>query len=318
MLLRTASLSPIPRARPTVRSPRRSNCWASATRRCGRSRSTLRIALDVDALRATIAADRAAGLQPFAIIATAGTVNTGAIDPLAEIATIAAEEGLWLHVDGAFGALAILAPEHRHRLAGIDRADSLAFDFHKWLHVPYDAGCLLVRDGEEHLAAYSTRPVYLAGHERGLAAGEPWFCEFGPELSRGFRALKVWATIKEHGLERLGAMIAKNCRQAAHLAARVTATPGLELLAPAELNIVCFRVRPADLAAAAIDQLNGDIVVALQERGIAAPSTTRIDGSLAIRVNITNHRTETSDIDLLIDSIIDLAGELNERHRHED
>ncbi len=269
--------------------------------------------MDMSALAAAIAADRAAGRQPFAVVATAGTVNTGAIDPIAAIADLCAAEGLWLHVDGAFGAPAILNPDLAPRLAGIERADSLAFDFHKWLHVPYDAGCILVRDGALHQAAFSTRPAYLAGAARGLAAGEPWLCEFGPELSRGFRALKVWFTLKEHGLTRLGAQIAQNCRQAAHLTAAVDQHPLLERLGPAPLNIVCFRHTPTGVPGVALDALNEAIVVALQERGIAAPSTTRIKGTLAIRICLTNHRTRTEDLDLLVQSVIAIGDEIHAR-----
>jgi glutamate/tyrosine decarboxylase-like PLP-dependent enzyme len=147
--------------------------------------------------------------------------------------------------------------------------------------------------------------------ERGLAAGDPWFCEFGPELSRGFRALKVWFTLKEHGTRRLGEMIGENCRQARYLAAAVERHPRLELLAPVSLNIACFRFRPDELEPLALDALNADIVVALQERGIAAPSTTRIGGALAIRVNITNHRTRIMDLDLLLDQVVAIGEELN-------
>ena len=160
--------------------------------------------MDVAELQRAIAADRRLGCKPFCVVATAGTVNTGAIDDLGRLAEIAAEHGLWLHVDGAFGALAILSPEHRPALAGIERADSLAFDFHKWLHVQYDAGCVLVRRGDLHRDAFALHTGYLERTTRGLAGGEPWFCDFGPELSRGFRALKVWFTLEEHGTRRLG------------------------------------------------------------------------------------------------------------------
>jgi len=260
--------------------------------------------MDMDALADFIAIDRAAGLKPFALIATTGAVNTGASDDLEEAADIADREDLWLHVDGAFGALAILAPAERHRLKGIDRADSLAFDFHKWLHVPYDAAMILVRDGADHLAAFSSRPDYLAGATRGLAAGEPWFCEYGPELSRGFRALKVWMTMSAYGLETLGASIAGNCALARSLEARIRQTPDLEILAPAALNIVCFRYVPSGRDAASCDALNAEIVIRLHESGIAAPSATRVRGRQAIRVNITNHRTTEADLSLLLDAVV--------------
>ncbi|MGI9414552.1 MAG: pyridoxal phosphate-dependent decarboxylase family protein, partial [Hyphomicrobiales bacterium] len=266
--------------------------------------------IDAGALRDAIRKDVAAGNQPFAVIGTAGTVNTGAIDPLDEIADICSAHDLWFHVDGAFGGLAVLAQAQADKVRGIERADSIAFDFHKWLHVPYDAGCVLLRDGDLQRQTFATRPDYLQGLERGLAGGDPWFCELGPELSRGFRALKVWLTLKEHGVARLGAMIARNCAQAEYLAGRVTAEHGLELLAPVSLNICCFRFTGGELGADRTDELNKEIVIQLQERGIAAPSTTWIDGRLAIRVNITNHRTRTADLDLLVNAVLELGHDL--------
>ncbi len=266
--------------------------------------------LPAETLREAIRADKATGKMPFAVIASAGTVNTGAVDPLAEIADVCAAEGVWLHVDGAFGALLMLSDALRDRITGIERADSLAFDFHKWLHVPYDAACVLVRDGAAHRAAFTSRPTYLAGSARGLAAGEPWPCDFGPELSRGFRALKVWFALKEHGTETFAASIEDNCRLARLLGDKVAADPMLELLAPVTLNIACFRLRVDGLSANALDQLNEDIVAELQLRGIAAPSTTRIGGKLAIRANITNHRTRDADIGVLLAAVRTIGAEL--------
>lgn len=289
---------------------------AKAFELLGLGRESLRpIAVDenyrirLDVLRAAIAEDGRKGLRPFCVVGTAGTVNTGAIDDLAAIAEICAEHGLWFHIDGAFGALAVLDSGSRARLAGIERADSLAFDFHKWLHVPYDAGCVLVRREDLHRQAFASRPDYLGGAARGLAGGEPWFCDYGPELSRGFRAFKVWFTLKEHGLERLGEKIAENCRQARYLAERVQAHPELELLAPVTLNIVCFRVIGQTASLGEQNRLNGEIVADLHERGIAAPSTTRLGGKLAIRVCICNHRTQRADLDVLVDAVLALARE---------
>jgi glutamate/tyrosine decarboxylase-like PLP-dependent enzyme len=212
-----------------------------------------------------------------------------------------------MHVDGAFGALVRLAPPLAGRLRGVEQADSLAFDFHKWLHVPYDAGCVLVRDGEAHLATFSTHNVYLERAPRGLAGGAPWFCDLGPELSRGLRALPVWFTLKEHGARRLGEKIFENCEQAAYLAARVAEHEELELCAPAPLNIVCFRFAAGDMPDAERDALNRELVADLQEAGIAAPSTTRLRGRLAIRVAITNHRSRRSDFDALVDNVLRLG-----------
>jgi len=268
--------------------------------------------LDLGALRAAIAADRAAGKKPFIIIATAGSASTGAVDDLNALADCARDEGLWFHVDGAFGALAQLAPELRGLVAGIERADSIAFDLHKWLHVPYDAGAVLVRDGALHAATFADHAPYLARTERGTAAGEPWFTDFGPELSRGFRALGVWFTMKTYGLDRFGELITQQCALARALGERIAATPALELLAPVTLNIVCFRYA-ATPDAGACDALNARIVVELQERGIAVPSTTRIGGKLAIRLNVMNHRTTQADLDATVEAVSTVAKDLLER-----
>lgn len=258
--------------------------------------------IELGALEAAIARDRAAGFLPFLAIGTAGTVESGAIDDLAGIAEICRREGLWFHVDGAFGALARLVPDLAPRLDGIERADSLAFDFHKWGQVPYDAGFILVRDGELHRKAFATSAAYLKPAERGLAAGSPWPCDYGPDLSRGFRALKVWFQLKVHGVEALGRMILNICQLAGYLESRIEAEPELELLAPVELNIVCFRYRAEDS-----DRANGQIVIALQESGVAAPSTTRINGRLAIRAAIVNHRTSRAEIDALVEKTLALG-----------
>jgi len=262
--------------------------------------------MDGAALRRAIIQDRKAGYSPFFIAGTVGTVNVGAIDDLEELAEIAAEEDLWFHVDGAYGALAILAMDIAPRLKGIERADSIAFDFHKWGQVPYDAGFVLIRDGELHRDTFAAPTAYLSRDVRGMAAGSPWPCDFGPDLSRGFRALKTWFTFMVYGTERLGEMISGTCTLASDLAQRIAATAELELLAPVTLNIVCFRYRGADP-----DRLNRDIVVALQESGIAAPSTTTVDGKLAIRVAIVNHRTTTADLDAMLEAVLDLGGVLN-------
>jgi glutamate/tyrosine decarboxylase-like PLP-dependent enzyme len=258
--------------------------------------------IDVAALRAQIACDRAAGLTPFLVVASAGTVDIGAIDDIGALARLCREEDLWFHVDGAFGALAILSPALAPRLAGIEAADSIALDFHKWGQVPYDAGFLLVRDGEKHRDAFASPAAYLRREARGLAAGSLWPCDLGPDLSRGFRALKTWFTLKTYGADRLGAVIARCCTLAKYLEARIVAEPRLELLAPVDLNIVCFRYCADDA-----DRINGEIVVNLQESGIAAPSTTVLDGRLAIRAAIVNHRTDVVDIDRLVSAVLEFG-----------
>jgi glutamate/tyrosine decarboxylase-like PLP-dependent enzyme len=258
--------------------------------------------MDLNALAKAIDADRRAGLQPFLVVGTAGTVDTGAIDNLEALAAICRRERLWFHVDGAFGALAMLAPDLAPRLKGIECADSLAFDFHKWGQVPYDAGFILVRDGVLHRNTFATSPPYLRKELGGLAAGSPWPCDYGPDLSRGFRALKTWFTLKVHGAEALGAVISRTCAVARYLESRIAETPELELLAPVELNVVCFRYRAENA-----QLINRRIVIELQESGVAAPSTTVIDGLLAIRVAVVNHRTGKREIDLLVDKTVALG-----------
>jgi len=259
--------------------------------------------LDPEALERAIAADRAAGLHPFLIAGSAGTADVGAIDDLAALARCAERHGLWFHVDGAYGALAMLAPDLAPRLAGIERADSLAFDFHKWGQVPYDAGFVLMRDAALHERTFASSAAYLQRHSRAMAAGSPWPCDFGPDLSRGFRALKTWFTLKAYGRERLGRMISATCALARRLGEAVQAQPALELLAPVSLNIVCFGCRCGDP-----DRVNAEVAAALQESGLCAPSTTTVNGRLAIRAAIVNHRTGPADIDRLVEAAVAFAG----------
>jgi glutamate/tyrosine decarboxylase-like PLP-dependent enzyme len=275
---------------------------AKALRIAGLGRDALRL-VPVDALRARIAADRAAGLRPFLVVATAGSVDTGAFDPLDRLAELCADERMWLHVDGAFGAFAITSPAHADLVAGIERADSLAFDAHKWLHAPYSAGCVLFRDEAAHRAGFSSAPAYLSRAERGAAAGAPWFADYGLELSREFRALKVWFTLRHYGTTRLGAAIAHTCELAAELARRVAAASDLELLAPVTLNVVCFRAVRAGFDESRLDALNDAIAIGVQESGAAVPSTTLVGGRLALRVCIVNHRTREDDLDVLLDAV---------------
>jgi glutamate/tyrosine decarboxylase-like PLP-dependent enzyme len=263
-----------------------------------------RYRIDLGALEKTINADREAGHTPFFVVGTAGTVNTGAIDDLAAMAEICQREKLWFHVDGAFGALAKLAPEIAPRLDGMERADSAAFDFHKWGQAPYDAGFILVRDAEAHKQAFASPAAYLERTARGMAAGSPWPCDLGPDLSRGFRALKVWFTLKVLGTERLGESISRCCALARYLECCIIAAPELELMAPVELNIVCFRYRAQNANPEKANQLNAKIVVRLQESGIVAPSSTRLGGLTAIRAAIVNHRTSRAEIDALVEGAL--------------
>jgi aromatic-L-amino-acid decarboxylase len=251
-----------------------------------------RRAMRLGDLRRALAADRAAGLTPFLVVGSAGTVDVGAIDDLDAIAEIARDEQIWFHVDGAFGAMASLSPALKPLLKGLERADSVAFDFHKWLHVPYDAGFVLVRDPEKHRRAFAADVSYLFRAPRGLASGETWPCDLGLDLSRGFRALKTWLTIETFGTDLLGKCIEQTCRMAQRLRGLIEASDSYVMRAPVTLNIVCF--------AAANDpqgELAREIVMDLQERGEAAPSIAVLDGVPVIRAAIVNHRTHESDID---------------------
>ncbi len=261
------------------------------------------------ALQAAITKDMQSGYAPFLIIATAGTVDVGSIDNIAVIADIAETNRLWLHVDGAFGALARLSPKLSPKLFGIERANSIAFDFHKWGQVPYDAGFILARDSKALQNTFGSTAAYLQRESRGLAGGSPWPCDLGPDLSRGFRALKTWFTFKAYGSRRLGEMIEQTCAVASYLKKRVEEIPDLELLAPVALNIVCFRYRCQEA-----DAINKNIVIEIQESGLAAPSTTIIGGHLAIRAAIVNHRTQYRDIDALIDAVLSYGRKFSNSH----
>jgi glutamate/tyrosine decarboxylase-like PLP-dependent enzyme len=190
----------------------------------------------------------------------------------------------------------------------MERADSLAFDPHKWGYFPIEVGCVLVRHREGHRAAFATTAAYLASGEGGIAARTDRFADLGVQLSRGFKALKVWMGLKAEGTEKLGRLIQQNIEQAAHLAARVRETPALELLAPAPLNIVCFRYRGE--GGSDLDRINKAILVRLHESGVAAPSYTVLEGRYALRVCITNHRTRREDLDLLVREVLRLGKEI--------
>ena len=255
-------------------------------------------AMRLDRLKAAIAKDRRRGHQPFLVVGTAGSVNTGAMDDLNAIADVAEAHKLWFHVDGAFGALAALSKRLRPLVAGIERAQSIAFDLHKWAHVPYDAGFLLVRDAEAHRRTFANQAAYLQRAPRGLGAGEVWPCDLGPDLSRGFRALKVWFTLETLGADRIAASIERCCRVAQHLEQRLRKLPMFEVVAPVALNIVCFRVRGA------ADAVQQAVVMDLQERGLAAPSLTVLGGQTVIRAAIVNHRTTTRHADRLVEHLM--------------
>jgi glutamate/tyrosine decarboxylase-like PLP-dependent enzyme len=269
--------------------------------------------IDVQALKTAISTDRRSGDQPFCVVGAAGTANTGAIDDLQALADICQVEDLWFHVDGAFGAWAKLVPELSPQVAGMERADSLAVDLHKWIYQPYEIGCVLVGDAKLHWDVFSVTPPYLASEKggRGLTGGDlPWLTDYGFELSRQFKALKAWMGLKEHGLRKYARLIEQNVAQARYLAKLIEAAPELELLAPVRLNIVCFRYLEPGLDDPSLDALNRAILVELQEAGIAVLSGTTVRGRYAMRVGHTNHRTRREDFDLLIQEVQRIGGEL--------
>jgi len=268
--------------------------------------------MDIGALKAAIKKDRNSGYFPFCVIGAAGTTNTGAIDDLDALADICQEESLWYHVDGAFGAWAAIAPRSKHLVAGMERADSLAFDLHKWMYLPYDIGCILVRNEEYHRRTFSLTPAYLAHGEgsRGLTGVDvPWMSDYGFQLSRSFRALKAWMTIKESGFRKYGRLIQQNIDQAHYLAELVQAEPELELALPVSLNVVCFRYTRAGLDDAKLDRLNKHIEIELQEQGIAVPSIVTINNKKYLHVAICNHRSRREDFNILAREVIRIGKE---------
>jgi glutamate/tyrosine decarboxylase-like PLP-dependent enzyme len=282
-----------------------------------------RFRLNAAALRQTVAKDIANGMKPFCVVASAGTVNTGAVDPLAEIADVADEFGLWFHIDGAYGALAALDETKRPLFRGLERADSVSLDPHKWLYVPIDSGCLLFRDEAHARAAFSYDSAdYIKVHEQN--ADEAYaFWNYGPELSRRFRALKIWLTLRYYGVRRIAQSISEDNALAAYLAEQVEAATDFELLAPPELSICCFRYLPpslqeklrthaADTAVigAELDKLNTNVMNAVQRGGRAYLSSATVRGKFALRACITNFRTTRDDIDETLEIVRNAAREV--------
>ncbi len=266
--------------------------------------------IDVDALISAIRDDRDAGHLPACIIATAGTVNTGAIDPLNELADIAEAENLWMHADAAFGGFAKMSPDSAHLVDGLERADSLAFDLHKWLYVQYDCGCVLIKSSDTHRKTFSVVPSYLRNFDRGLASGPVNLSEYGVQLSRSFKALRAWTALKTEGTDRYGEQIEQNIQQAKYLTKLVEDKDGLELLAPTAMNIVNFRYVDESLSDAEQDDLNAEILMRLHERGIATPSSTVLNSRFSIRVAICNHRSKRSDFEALVDAVVAIGEEI--------
>lgn len=266
--------------------------------------------MNTSELEKQIGVDLENGLLPFCIVGTSGTVNTGAIDPMDELLAISRKYGIWFHVDGAYGALAKLDPRYSDRLKAIEEADSLAFDLHKWLYVPYEVGCALIRDAHKHRAAFAFTPNYLLQEKRGLSGGLDSINHYGFELSRGFKALKIWMSLKEHGLEKYAQMIAQNNRQAEYLSELVAENTELELMAPVSMSITCYRMVKPGYSEDQLHQLNREILLRLQEEGIASPSSTILNGKYTLRIANVNQRTRMEDMDLLIQETLRIGRSL--------
>jgi aromatic-L-amino-acid decarboxylase len=260
--------------------------------------------LDAAALRARIAADRADGAVPALLVGSAGTVNTGAVDPLDALAEVAGADGLWFHVDGAYGALGVLDPAIAARFDGMARADSLTLDPHKWLGVPVDAGCALVRRGDDLRDAFSLIPPYLR-QDTGAQVGS--FAEYGPEQTRPFRALKTWATIAARGRAGIAAQVARANRLARELAAMVEHEPELELAAAPETSIVAFRACPAGCPAARLEDINRALPEAVQARGRTFVTGTVFDGRETLRACILHPGTRTEHLTTLVTEVVAMA-----------
>lgn len=261
----------------------------------------------LDALQCVIAQDRADGLQPACVIGTAGSTNTGAIDDLTAIADLCEREGIWFHVDGCIGGVLGLAKQHAHLIAGIERAGSVAIDPHKWLHTPFEAGAVLIKDADAHFATFEMHGPYLQYQERGAIAGK-FLADYGLELSRGFRALKIWMAFKEHGAAKFGQLIAQDISLARYMETQIMAHPLLELVAPVNLNIVCFRHVADDEDAAKV--LNTEVMLRIQESGIAVLSDTTVQGKYGLRCAFNNHRTRREDIDVFLSAVVHTADQI--------
>src|SRR5213082_4211420 len=271
-----------------------------------------RFKIRVDDLVAKITADLEEGYVPFCVVGNAGTVNTGAVDPLAEIREIADRFQLWMHVDGSYGAFAVLAESARKLFGGIERADSIALDPHKWLYLPVDVGCVIYREPEIARSAYGHEAEYtrLIGEEADEAFA---FWDYGPELSRRFRALKVWMLLKGAGLNQLSEAIENNLACARHFESMVRASNDFEMVAPIELSIFCFRHVSAQLrngSPQAIDAFNERLLIALQRDGSSYLSNATLGGRFALRGCVLNYRTTLRDMEILLDDLRRVARSL--------
>jgi len=305
-------------SRMTVYASSETHSWAK--RSCellGLGQENLRLipvndAFQIDCLKLSnrVKEDRRDGFRPFCVIGNAGTVNTGAVDDLKTLAKFCQSENLWLHIDGAFGALAAISDRLWPLVQGIEEAHSIAFDLHKWGYVPYEIGCVLVRDGQIHKDTFATTPHYLAALPGGIAREPLVFADLGIQLSRGFRALKLWMALKCQGSDAWRRSIEKNYDQAQRLVRLILLQPELELLSPAPLNVVNFRYRGLG-SDSELDVINQQILVRLQSEGIAVPSSTVLNGRFSIRVAHTNHRSTDADFDALLDATLAFGRDLS-------
>jgi glutamate/tyrosine decarboxylase-like PLP-dependent enzyme len=281
--------------------------------------------MDAGRLREMIERDAGDNFQPCCVVASAGTVNTGAIDPLGRIAEVAREHDLWFHIDGAYGALAAVDPSKRARFAGLAEADSVSLDAHKWLYTPVDCGCLLFRDPAQARAAWAgSEADYIKVFEETEEESFAFF-DYGVELSRRFRALKIWMLLRYYGAQTIAAAITEDNALAAYFGARVEAAEDFELLAPVELSICCFRYVPpatrprlvsADpqeraQAEGEVGELNERIMRAVQRGGRAYVSNASLRGRFALRACIVNFRTTRRDIETTLDIIREAARDVS-------
>lgn len=257
----------------------------------------------IDVLRELIASDRRSGFEPAVVVGTAGTVNTGAVDPLEELAALCRQEDLWFHVDGAYGAMAAVSPKLKPLLTGLELADSVATDPHKWLYVPYEAGAALVRQPGRMADAFSRSAPYLVQDPDSPVSGPVLFNERGPELSRSFKALKVWMGFKARGRQGYAAAVERDVALAHRLAGQIRSRRDFELLAAPQLSIVVFRYKPcaSPVGEPALDQLNRQIVNHLVGSGAFFLAPTVLKGRTGMRVAIVNFRTQEEDLSALLD-----------------
>jgi len=266
--------------------------------------------MTMPALREAIAADRGAGRLPLAVVATAGTTSTGTIDPLGQIADVCAEEGLWMHVDAAYGGPVVLADDLRPQLAGIERADSIAFDPHKWLYIAQSAGAVLVRDLQHLADAYEVEATYVWQDDERTGAGLS-LGGIGPQYSRGFQALKLWVSLLCHGHTAYAARISHDAELARYMAARVEEREGFALAAPVGLSICCFQYVPEGAEEPYLSRLNERIMTELQLDGRVYISNALLGDRFALRACVVNHRTEADDVDAVLDVVAELGRRLD-------